>query len=309
MTIAERRAAAADASTRDRGPDGIAAGAADGPAGPVLSRRRELGDTSARSLLMTVLGEFVLPRQEAAWTSTLVGALAMFDIEEKSARQALARSASEGWIVSRRFGRRVRWELTAPGRNLLAEGAERIYGFGRRDRPWDGLWLVVLVSVPEAKRELRHRLRTQLSWAGFGSPAPGVWVSPDVSRQAEARTILDHLELSPGAMSFTAQYGTVGQQQDMVAAAWDLGGVAARYEQFIAEFSELRVHSADEMLRAQIRLVHEWRRFPFLDPQLPPELLPPRWSGTRAAALFHHTYLLWRPAAQQRWDELLATDS
>lgn len=276
---------------------------------PVLSRRRELGDTSARSILMTILGEFVLPRHEAAWTSTLVSALALFEVEEKSARQALARSASEGWIASERFGRRVRWELTAPGRRLLTEGAERIYGFGRREQGWDGQWLVVLVSVPEAKRELRHRLRTQLSWAGFGSPAAGVWVSPDVTHQDEARAILDALALSAGAMSFTARYGAIGEQQSMVASAWDLDTIAGRYEEFIDQFTGVRPGSPEEALRAQIRLVHEWRRFPFLDPQLPPELLPPRWSGTRAAALFEDRHLAWKPAAQARWDELVAADA
>jgi phenylacetic acid degradation operon negative regulatory protein len=276
---------------------------------PALSRRRELGDTSARSLLMTILGEFVLPRRAAAWTSTLVGALALFEVEEKSARQALARSASEGWIASQRFGRRVRWELTAPGRRLLTEGAERIYGFGRRARAWDGQWLVVLVSVPEAKRELRHRLRTRLSWAGFGSPAAGVWVSPDVSHQDEARAILDELALSAGAMSFTARYGAIGAQQTMVASAWDLAGLAARYQEFIDEFGGLRPRTPDEVLRAQIRLVHEWRRFPFLDPQLPPELLPAKWTGARAATLFHDKHVRWRPAAQDRWDALVAADS
>jgi phenylacetic acid degradation operon negative regulatory protein len=274
----------------------------------VLSRRRELGDTSARSILMTILGEFVLPRHEAAWTSTLVAALAMFDVEEKSARQALARSASEGWIASQRFGRRVRWELTPPGRRLLTEGAERIYGFGRRAHPWDGQWLVVLVSVPEAKRELRHRLRTQLSWAGFGSPAAGVWVSPDITHQDEARAILDKLALSAGAMSFTARYGAVGQQQSMVTSAWDLDGIAARYEEFIDQFTGLQPRTPDEVLRAQIRLVHEWRRFPFLDPQLPPELLPPKWSGIRASVLFHDKHVRWRPAAQDRWAALVEAE-
>jgi phenylacetic acid degradation operon negative regulatory protein len=273
-----------------------------------VSRRRELGDTSARSLLMTILGEFVLGRPTPAWTATLVSTLALFEVEEKSARQALARSASEGWIRSQRFGRRVRWELTPPGRRLLTEGAERIYSFGRPAPPWDGRWLVVLVSVPESKRELRHRLRTQLSWAGFGSPANGVWISPDVSRQAEAHAILEDLALPAGPMSFIARYGSIGEQQAMVADAWDLAGVSARYQQFIDEFAQARPASHEDALRGQIRLVHEWRRFPFLDPQLPAELLPARWTGTRAAALFADKHVAWRPAAQARWDELAAID-
>lgn len=53
------------------------------------------------------------------------------------------------------MGRRVRWVLTPPGRRLLTEGARHIYGFGNVERSWDGKWLVVLASVPEAKRDLR----------------------------------------------------------------------------------------------------------------------------------------------------------
>lgn len=275
---------------------------------PVVSRRREVGDTSARSLLMTVLGEFLLARGHAVWTSTLVDALRMLGVEEKSARQALARSAAEGWIASQRHGRRVRWALTPPGQRLLSEGARRIYSFGTEVRPWDHRWLILLVSVPETMRDLRHRLRTRLSWAGFGSAAPGVWVSPDTGRQAEAAQILADLGLSGEAMSLTARYGEIGAQSRIVARAWDLAAVARRYDSFIAEFGRLRPGSGDEMLRAQIRLVHEWRRFPFLDPQLPRELLPRRWTGTRAAELFHRRHAEWRQAAQRRWDELVAAE-
>jgi phenylacetic acid degradation operon negative regulatory protein len=101
----------------------------------MVTRRREVSHTSARSLLMTLLGEYVLPRDRPVWTSVLVNTLATFDVEEKSARQALARTAAEGWLVSDRVGRRVRWSLTPPGRKLLTEGARRIYEFGSAEQP------------------------------------------------------------------------------------------------------------------------------------------------------------------------------
>jgi len=253
---------------------------------------------------MTILGEFVLPMGEPAWTSTIVDVLGMFDIEEKSGRQALARIAAEGWLRPDRVGRRVRWSLTAPGRRLLVEGAERIYGFGSGDHSWDGRWLVVLVSIPESMRDLRHKLRTRLSWAGFGSPTPGVWITPRPGAEADAKLILDELALPGQVMSFVANYGALGRELDMVAAAWDLGEVAARYEHFIDQFSTLEPATPNEILRAQTTLVHEWRRFPFLDPQLPAELLPPQWIGTRATTLFTTLHARWRPQARQRWAEI-----
>jgi phenylacetic acid degradation operon negative regulatory protein len=271
---------------------------------PVVSRRREVSHTSARSLLMTLLGEYVLPRDRPVWTSVLVDTLAGFGVEQGSARQALARAAAEGWLVSERVGRRARWGLTAPGRRLLTEGAQRIYQFGRGDRPWDGRWLVLLVSVPEVKRDLRHRLRTRLSWAGFGSPEAGVWISPDLSREGEALEVLKELGLAAGSMSFTAIYGAVGEPGAMVTRAWDLTGLERRYEAFIAEFGGLEPAGGAAVLHAQTRLVHEWRRFPFLDPQLPRELLPANWSGSAAAELFHRRHTQWRSAAERRWAEL-----
>jgi phenylacetic acid degradation operon negative regulatory protein len=255
-------------------------------------------------LLLTLLGEFVLPRGEPVWTSTLVTVLGRLGVEEKSARQALARTAAEGWLVSERAGRRVRWSLSAPGRRLLTEGADRIYSFSAALPEWHGEWLLLLVSVPEAQRALRHRLRTRLTWAGFGSPAPGVWLSPDPEREAECDAVLAALGLRSAAMSFRARFGGIGERRALVAQAWDVDEISAHYEGFIAAFGGLSPEPGDEVLLAQTRLVHEWRRFPFLDPRLPDELLPSGWIGTRAAALFQDRHQSWTAGARSRWAEI-----
>ena len=102
----------------------------------------------------------------------------------------------------------------------------------------------------------------------------------------------------------SAEYGTIGQVGSMVARAWDLSEVENRYEEFIDEFGTLSPQDGAAVLHAQTMMVHEWRRFPFLDPRLPADLLPSNWRGTHAAELFHRRHLEWRPAAQQHWDEL-----
>lgn len=268
---------------------------------PALSRRRELGATSARSLLLTVLGEFVLPRAEPVWTRVLLDVLGGLGVEPKSARQALARTAAEGLLASDRAGRRVRWSLTAPGRQLLSDGATRIYGFGTTTHEWDGRWLVLLISVPESRRQLRHRLRTRLAWAGLGSPAPGVWLSPDPSKQDEVAGVVADLGLTGVTSSFVGPFGAIGTERALVAQAWDLAEVEAAYQEFLATFSAADPRTPDEILCQQIHLVHAWRRFPFLDPQLPAPLLPPDWAGARAAALFTSQHTRWHEPAQQHW--------
>lgn len=272
-----------------------------------LYRRHTVPATSARSLLLTVLGELVLPSNAPAWTAALVAVLGGLGVEEKAARQALARTAADGLIAAQRDGRRVRWRLTDSGRHLLTDGAQRIYTFARPQPAWDGRWLVLAVTVPERERRLRDRLRTRMAWAGFGSPAAYLWVSPNTHREAEAKQILGDLGLLDSALSFTGPLGAIGTEQTIVDEAWNLRELAGHYDDFLAEFAGRRPATADETLRTQIRLVHQWRRFPFLDPQLPRELLPADWIGHRAGAVFRQLHDFWHERAQRRWRELSAS--
>jgi phenylacetic acid degradation operon negative regulatory protein len=276
-------------------------------AAPTGSWRRETGAVSARSLLLTVLGEFVLPHDRPAWTAAFVEGLAGVGVEEKAARQALARAAAEGIIVPERVGRRTRWGLAPAGRTLLEDGARRIYGFRRERRRWDGRWLVLAITVPETQRQLRHRLRTRLTWAGLGSPAPGLWVVPDADRADEVASIVADLGIAGSAMSWIGPSAGIGDPRDVVAAAWSsLEEVEAAYHAFIERYAALRADGRQAAFRAQVEIVQAWRRFPFLDPALPAELVDRDWPGAEAAALFHRRRDRWHTAAQAHWEALCA---
>jgi phenylacetic acid degradation operon negative regulatory protein len=131
-----------------------------------------------------------------------------------------------------------------------------------------------------------------------------VWVTPHASHQSEGGRILADAGVNGTALSFLASYGQIGSQDMLVARSWDLGALEQRYEDFIDEFTGLDPVAGDAVLVAQTRLVHEWRRFPLLDPRLPVQLLPENWSGAKAADLFHARHADWHPAAQRQWDLL-----
>ena len=270
----------------------------------VAARRHEFGTASASSYLLTVLGEFVLPRQQPVWTAALTDTLELLGIEHRAARQALARTGADGLIASTKVGRRAQWNLTDSGRRLLSDGAERIYTFAAETLDWDGEWLVLLVSVPETERGLRRRARTRLAWAGFGSPAPGVWVTPLSALADEAGEVLADLGLNKSVFSFVGRHAGIGHEPDLVDRAWDVAEIAARYERFLATFAELDPADDTEALLFQIHLVHQWRRFPFLDPQLPTGLLPQHWVGRVARELFHDKHDAWRGGGEAQWELL-----
>ena len=273
----------------------------DSPAGTTADRSTA---ASARALLLTVLGEFVHPRDGSAWTGTLVSALGALGVEEKSARQTIARTASQGIIESERHGRRVRWQLTAPGRTLLAEGTERIYSFLCSARTWDGQWLVVAAAVPEAQRSTRHKLRTRLTWLGLGCPTPGMWIIPDADKEDDVQAMLTELDLADRAFAWVGRRAAGTDPASLIDAAWDLDEVRTRYQEFAADFADRTVDDDAEAFVAQVELIQAWRSFPFVDPDLPAELLPPDWPGPEAATLFHTLRDRWHRRAQRHWDHM-----
>lgn len=274
----------------------------------VGSRRRQVSAASARSLLLTILGEFAYPHAQPVWTSTLTAALATLGIEDKAARQAIARSGNEDLLESHRSGRRVQWNITAPGRRLLAEGTERIYTFLTDGHSWDGRWLVLSVAIPETQRQLRHKLRTQLTWLGLGSPGSGIWITPDTGHEAEVERVVAELGIEDRAVAWIGSLSTIGSAATLIADAWALDDVASAYLDFIDEFGTMEAPDPESAFTAQIRLVHEWRRFPFLDPDLPAELLKDDWPARSAVELFHRKHREWHGPAQQYWRELAAAD-
>jgi phenylacetic acid degradation operon negative regulatory protein len=248
-----------------------------------------------------LLGEFVLPAGGRAWTAQLIGGLGLLGIEEKAARQAISRTASRGLLESERVGREARWHLTAAGTTLLLEGSRRIYGFGEEHGDWDGQWMLVFTTVPEKRRELRYHLRVRLGWAGFAPYAPGVWISPWTDRQEEAWRVLSDLGLDGDAASFVGRFGPDGDPLLIASTAWDLTNVQSEYNGFIRRFAGVRPASPESHFVATARLVHEWRRFPGIDPGLPRDLLPAGWSGGRATRLFAERRAAWGPSARRWW--------
>jgi phenylacetic acid degradation operon negative regulatory protein len=222
-------------------------------------------------------------------------------VEEKATRQALMRTAAAGWIQAEKVGRRARWQLSASGRQLLSDGAERIYSFAGPVQEWDGRWLLISVRVPESNRRARHVIRTRLNWAGFGSLGAGLWISPHPDREDEAVRVLRDAGVASDAHIFAATRSGLADVRAMVASAWDLAAIEQSYEEFIARFSG-RVPG--DVLAGQIELVHAWRKFPAIDPALPRELLPPQWSGLTAARLFGERHQQWVPEARREWTRL-----
>ena len=94
----------------------------------------------------------------------------------------------------------------------------------------------------------------------------------------------------------------------MIDEAWDLPALREHYEQFIDDFEPAAARRGGAAtFAAQTAIVHAWRRFPFIDPDLPGRPAA-RATGraARAYELFRERHERWAPAAQEHFDELTA---
>ena len=266
-----------------------------------LSRRPgPVRGPSARAYLLILLGDYALDADEAAWTHTVVQALGLAGFEEKAARQALTRSASAGLLDARKVGRRTRWHLTPAGHDALTAAKNRLFATGP-DPDWNGDWLILLATVPENHRNLRHRLRTSLSWAGFGSLGPGVWLSPHPSHAAEARQVLAALGEPVQATLLHARLDNLDERERLVTQAWDVSELDRQYRAFLDRFSPSRPRQPGQALVELAHLLYQWRRLLLADPGLPPNLLPPQWSGEQARKLLLDRHPRWQRMARTWW--------
>ena len=252
-----------------------------------------------RSIIFDLFGEYIRYDGGEAPMRVLVSLLGAFGISADATRVVMSRLRAEGWFDSRRVGRESRYALTAQAWEMLDEGRPRI--FERRREPWSGEWCLVTYSVPEAARQTRDRLRKRMAWLGFGSLAPSTWICPH-DKRAE---VVKVLEGEPEARFdvFMARSLGLAHDRDMVRRCWDLDGLNEAYGEFLhatqerlARFQESAPPGADALVE-RIRLLHDYRRFPFQDPDLPLELLPTGWLDRQAHDAFLAAVGTLRPAA------------
>lgn len=241
-----------------------------------------------RSLLFTLYGDYVRPLgQDGVRVGALVRLAAELGVGDNALRSALSRITREGWLLARRNGGSPRYGLSARGHELIEEGTQRIYG--RHRAAWDGRWLLVSYSLPEPRRGQRDRLRQGLSFLGLGSLGNGLFVTPHDLREP----VRDLIRRCGVEADVTMHHGTLEWPADaaqVVARAWDLERLGARYEEFLTRLNrdrrDMDTPSDCEAFRRRFLLTHEFRRFPFSDPDLPDALLPPNWVGAAARAAF-----------------------
>lgn len=249
-----------------------------------------------QSMIFTLYGDYIRHAGGIIWINSLVRLLSYFGVPHKAVRSTIWRMKRNGLLRVDRIEKRSYYSLTPASMKIIQETAARIFQFPPNRGPWDGQWHLVTYSVPENEREARDRLRRELAWMGFGMLSNALWISPNDHRR-EIEHLSDSLGVRARIEIFIARHNGFSDPQTIVSRCWDLPTLNERYAAFIGKFARMyESHSyllaggkdielSDYFVRRFV-LVHQFRRFPYIDPGLPDELLPSDWRGTEAATLF-----------------------
>ncbi len=251
---------------------------------------RKRPDASARTLLVTVFGDGVEPHGGEVWAGSLLRLVEPLGINERLVRTSLNRLVGEGFLVTRRHGKRSFYSVTPMARREVRQAERHIYH--PRGDPWDGRWTVV-VNTSAVAPPARAAVRQHLSQLGFSALSSSVHITP-FDRTDVLRRVLDDLGLEAQLAVFRGEVpaGTGLADDDLAALlATDLKALEPAWRKFLRRFRPL-ADAADETavaeptpesaFLAQTLLIHNYRRIVLKEPELPAGLWPAGWVGDDA---------------------------
>ncbi|MED4602026.1 PaaX family transcriptional regulator C-terminal domain-containing protein [Paenibacillus validus] len=250
-----------------------------------------------RSLMFTLFGDYVQYYGGEIWIGSLIKLMGEFGISESSVRGATLRMVQQELFQVRKMGLNSYYRLTDKGKRRIEDGVKKVYTI--TPHKWDGYWRILTYSMPEEKRELRNQVRKELVWTGFGMISNSTWVSPNPLERQTLEMIKTY-QLEAYTMLFSASTVMSHSDSEVVKRGWDFEAIANEYVPFIQKyrekFADLQARIWDNSLTdrdcfiERTELVHEYRKFLFLDPLFPSELLPGDWTGNTARELFRSVH-------------------
>jgi phenylacetic acid degradation operon negative regulatory protein len=265
-----------------------------------------------QDLVLTIFGAHVRRPGPKVWSGGMVEILEGLDFTTGSARAALARLVNRDLLARTREGRLAFYSPTARTNALLSAGDRRIFTFGRGATEAE-LWTVLWHAIPEDQRVSRARFASGLRFLGFGTVQDATWVAAH-DREPDVRLLLDELDIKSYVSIMVGHMSLEVPPVALVAQAWKLDDARERYQAFLSEFSQLssaaarkRLSSA-EAFRSRILLLHRFRSFPFIDPELPRSIDTLRDLRARVVATFDEVYEALEPRATEYFWQIVLPD-
>lgn len=244
---------------------------------------------TARSVIASTLLGVDPPRLPAL---ALVRSGELFGLREGATRTALSRMSANGEVVA------DHGHYALAGTLLARHARQQSARTAAPPRPWDGTWTAALVTGERRRAPDRAAFRTAASRLKLAEIREGVWMRPGELRpghDVDARAVLDD--------QATWLRGIRPDDPDLLVERFDLDAwsdlartAIAEMHRWQGDLDQQRTAALGDTFVVNADVV----RLLVADPDLPAELLGPRWPGdelrttfARFDAAFKATWRTW----------------
>ncbi|MEI6532509.1 MAG: PaaX family transcriptional regulator C-terminal domain-containing protein [Candidatus Roizmanbacteria bacterium] len=151
-----------------------------------------------------------------------------------------------------------------------------------RDK-WDGKWRILSYEIPESKRDLRDKLRREVTGWGLGPWHRSFWVTPHPIIE-NLRVLVSNKEEEQYIQAFEADH-IFGDKEILIEKVWQKNELDRRYRELFKLWHEILSKDGDKLLKLR-QVISEYVTLLRIDPGLPVDLVGTSWIGFEAFNIY-----------------------
>lgn len=148
---------------------------------------------------------------------------------------------------------------------------------------WDGKWRILSYEIPEKKRELRDKLRREVSGWGLGPWHRSFWITPHPIIE-NLRQLVSQKEEEQYIQAFESKH-VFGNRDILIEKVWQKSYIDKRYRELFKLWHDTLAKEAGKIEKFR-KVILDYIGLLRLDPGLPSELLGENWIGIEAFNIF-----------------------
>jgi phenylacetic acid degradation operon negative regulatory protein len=147
---------------------------------------------------------------------------------------------------------------------------------------WDGRWRILSYEIPEKKREIRDKLRREVSGWGLGPWHRSFWLTPHPVIPFLKKIISSEEKMYIQAFESTYAFG---DQEILIEKVWEKTQLEKKYRRLFMKWHDI-LSKEEEKIKKMKMIISEYVELLKIDPGLPKELVGEKWIGFEAINLF-----------------------
>jgi phenylacetic acid degradation operon negative regulatory protein len=148
---------------------------------------------------------------------------------------------------------------------------------------WDGKWRILSYEIPEKKREMRDRLRREVSGWGLGPWHRSFWITPHPIIP-NLRALVSEREEESYIQAFESEH-VFGDRNVLIEKVWQTSVLEKKYRTIFKTWHDI-LASGESKYGKLGRIIAEYIIILRQDPGLPSQLLGSSWIGYEAFKIY-----------------------